>query len=151
MLTLSSYFTPESVRIADELTSKKKAFEQLASLLTPMGQNLTNPIFDALIKREKLGSTGVGNGIAIPHARVDEISNPKLALIRTARIDVGAIDTSPVQLFFGLIVPTGENESHLNLLADLSKCIKEKALKTQLLAADSSQAMYLALLNALDS
>lgn len=150
MLSLSSFITPESVKISESTSSQKKAFELLAELLTPMGQHSTHQIFDALVKREKLGSTAIGNGVAIPHARVESIAHPKLALLRTAGVNNGETDAIPVSLFFGLIVPTEQNDTHLGILAELSRCIKESEIVEHLLASETTQAMYNVILNASD-
>lgn len=146
MLSLTTLITPESVKVATELTSQKKAFETLSKLLTPMGMNITNQIYDGLLKREKLGSTAIGNGIAIPHARIEGIENPKVAVIKTGGITTEAPDNLPVEILFGIIVPAGDNQAHLNLLAELSALLKKGSFTEELKAADNEKSIYNALL-----
>lgn len=146
MLALTTLITPEAVKVNPELLSQKKAFQELSQLLTPMGQNICQPIYDGLLKREKLGSTAIGNGIAIPHARVEGIESPKVAVLKTGPIQWDAPDLSLIEICFGMIVPAGENQTHLNLLAEVSRLLKNVEFVQQLKTAQDAKALYNTLL-----
>lgn len=146
MLALTTLITPESVKVCSELDSQKKGFETLSKLLTPMGKNITQSIYDGLFKRERLGSTAIGNGIAIPHARIEEIDNPKIAVLKVEGIDSETPDNVTITILFGIIVPTAENQAHLNLLAEIATMLKNTSFVAQLNEAQDDKTLYNTLL-----
>lgn len=100
-------------------------------------------IIRSLMERERLGSTGIGGGIAIPHAKAPRIGEPAIVLGRsTTGIAYDALDGRPVYLFFLLISDTSSIDVHLNLLARISRLMKDRALRIDLLNAADSDAMY---------
>ena len=102
--------------------SKKRVLEKVSELLAADIPGLTqSEIFDRLIEREKLGSTGLGHGVALPHGRMREVSRAYGALLHLENaIDFDAIDGQPVDLVFALLVPESATEEHLQLLGNLA-------------------------------
>jgi len=111
------------IELHDPAASKKKALEHLAGLLTLEGRPpAAEQIYEKLLERERLGSTGMSHGIALPHARVKGLRNPRGALLRLSEpIDFDALDGQPVDLLFGLLVPEQATDEHLGLLAELAR------------------------------
>ncbi len=105
-----------------EANSKKRVLEQLGQLLAQTLPGLTQDlIFDRLLERERLGSTGLGQGIALPHARMKEVPQAYGAFIQLQKgVEFDAFDNQPVDLAFALLVPESATEEHLQLLAALA-------------------------------
>jgi len=102
-----------------------------------------NAIVDILTRREKLQSTGVGNGIAIPHGRTDAVDRIIAVAGRSVSgVDFESLDGEPTHLFFALLVPESEQGSHLKCLARLSRLLKEQTTRTALMNASTSDVMY---------
>lgn len=100
-------------------------------------------IFESLIAREKLGSTGFGNGIAIPHCRLPGCTAPISALLRlNAAVDFDAIDGAPVDLLFVLLVPEAATDAHLELLRQIASMLDRSDVRTSLRQAENSEALY---------
>lgn len=130
-----------------EIASKKRLIETLAELLASAHPRLsTEGVFERLLERERLGSTGLGHGIALPHARMRDIGEPIGAFVRIPTgIDYDASDGEPVDLAFALLVPEEANEEHLRLLARLATLFSDPLRRARLREADS-QADLLTLL-----
>lgn len=123
-----------------ELGSKKRLLEALARLLASEHPAL-NPdmIFERLLERERLGSTGLGHGIALPHARIKEVKDALGAFVSTAKgVDYDAMDGEPVDLAFALLVPESATEEHLQLLAQLAGLFSDARVRKRLRDADSA-------------
>ncbi|MDN5401084.1 MAG: PTS IIA-like nitrogen regulatory protein PtsN, partial [Pseudomonas sp.] len=118
MIRLETILTPGRSLVNVPGGSKKKALEQIANLIAREVPDLEmQDVFEALIAREKLGSTGFGNGIAIPHCRLKGCETPVSALLHLDHpIDFDAIDGAPVDLLFVLLVPEAATDAHLELL-----------------------------------
>ncbi len=139
MITIKDILLPVCIEVSSEVTSKKAALQRLASLLAK-GFPEINPaqVFDTLIARERLGSTGLGAGVAIPHGRVATATRAIGAFISTAEgIDYDAIDNGEVDLLFALIVPENATDTHLEILAQLAQLFSDAELLRRLRAADS--------------
>jgi PTS system nitrogen regulatory IIA component len=123
-----------------DAASKKRLLETLAALLADGDSMLSSTaIFDRLLERERLGSTGLGQGIALPHARVAGIQAPIGAFVQLrGPVDFDAIDDRPVDLAFGLLVPDTTNEQHLQLLATLAAAFDDAAVRGALRSAEGS-------------
>ncbi len=119
------------------VSSKKRLLETLASLLVGEQPQLSREaVFDRLLERERLGSTGLGHGVALPHARVAEVTDSIGAFVRISEpVSFDAIDDEPVDLAFALLVPEAANETHLQLLADLAARFNQASLRQRLRAA----------------
>ncbi len=137
------FITEQRVRCALDIASKKRLLEALAGLLAAGHPRLEQDlVFDRLLERERLGSTGLGHGIALPHARVKEVTEPLGAFVTTARgVDYDAVDAEPVDLAFALLVPEAANEEHLQLLAQLAGLFSDPLVRARLREAGSPGAI----------
>ncbi len=144
MIRLETILTPGRSLVNVPGGSKKRALEQIASLIGREVPELHTPaVFEALVAREKLGSTGFGNGIAIPHCRLQGCESPVSALLHLgAPIDFGAIDGAPVDLLFVLLVPQAATDAHLELLRQIASMLDRKDVRDKLRSASSNEALY---------
>jgi nitrogen PTS system EIIA component len=126
-----------------EIVSKKRLLETLAELLANDHPRLQpETVFERLLERERLGSTGLGHGIALPHARLKDIGEVLGAFVQTLNgVDYDATDGAPVDLAFALLVPEAANEEHLHLLAHLASLFSDPGVRARLRAADSPAAL----------
>ena len=126
------------------LSSKKAALETLAGLLASAASGLSEEeIFNSLLHRERLGDTGLGNGIALPHGRLRSGHNAVAAFIRLRHgVDYDAQDRQPVDLMFALLVPEKSTEEHLQVLAKLAEMFDQPALLQRLRQEESAEAIY---------
>lgn len=100
-------------------------------------------LYDKLLEREQLGSTGVGSGVAIPHCKLEGLDEVVLAIgISRKGVDFGAIDTQPVRLFFVVVSPTGTPAAHLQVLAAISRWLKKDSHVSRLLALQDRRKIY---------
>ncbi len=121
-MDIAEILDPVRVVVDAKLTSKKAVLEKLAGMLSSADASLTaKTVFDCLVARERLGTTGLGSGIAIPHGRVASNGKAIGAFIRTVNpVDFDAVDNAPVDIFFALCVPEDATDEHLALLAALA-------------------------------
>lgn len=124
--------------------SKKRLFETIAKVISDDQPSLVyEAVFAQLIAREKLGSTGLGQGIAIPHCRVDDCPEPLGTLITLEQgIDFDAPDDKPVDLLFALLVPGEAHQQHLDILANVARLFSQGSFCRQLRAAESSEELF---------
>jgi fructose-specific phosphotransferase system IIA component len=127
-ITIRNLIKEKYVRLDLNQTNKKKLMLELVEVLAQSGKlKDKKSFFNALWKREKLGSTGIGNGVAIPHARSLEVKDFVLAFGRHAQgVDFGALDGEKTHLFFVLASPEHEVGAHLKILAEISRLVKDK-------------------------
>lgn len=147
----SDILAPERVRCDIRASSKKRVLEALSELLSA-GHELCTPraVFDSLCQRERLGSTGLGSGVALPHARLADIEHAVGAFLKTREgIDFDAPDGAPVDLVFGLLVPQNSTDEHLQILSRLAEAFSDERLRERLRREDSPQAMYAVLAEAI--
>ena len=142
-MSLVSILAPERVQIDVAATSKKRALEHLSTLLAAGDDTLNSAkIFDALLGRERLGSTGLGFGIAIPHARHAEASEARAACMRLqTAVDFDAPDQEPVDFVVGLLVPDRASDEHVQTLAALAEMLDQARVRERLRQAPDSQAL----------
>jgi len=123
----------DDIRLDIDITSKSQLLEEVAALLAVRHGLSKALIADSLRVREQLGSTGVGHGFAIPHARMSQCATATAALVRTKfAIPFDAPDGRPVSVFLGLIVPHKANEAHLQLLATAAGMFSDRGLRDKL-------------------
>lgn len=130
---LSRILPASNVLLDLVVTSKKRAFEQ-AGLLFENHQGLSRAtVFDSLFARERLGSTALGQGVAVPHGRVKGLDKPLAAFVRLAQpVAFDAPDSQPVTLLLLLLVPETATQQHLDILAELAQLMSNKALRQAL-------------------
>ncbi len=144
-MQVSDILEPERVRFEVEATSKKRALEIVSELLTQNTEDspTSHAIFDCLIARERLGSTGLGEGVALPHGRMPNLDRAMGAFIRIKEgIDFDAPDGQPVDLVFGLLVPENSTDEHLQILSRLAELFHEEALRQKLRSPSSGQEAF---------
>ena len=141
---LSQILTPQRTvcRIAE--ASKERLFETIARIFCDDQQSLPyDGVLDRLIAREKLGSTGMGQGIAIPHCRISHCTKPLGSLLTLEKaIPFNAPDDVPVDLLFVLLVPVEARQEHLDILANIAQLISRPELCAQLRAAGDPRTLY---------
>ncbi|MDX1251620.1 MAG: PTS IIA-like nitrogen regulatory protein PtsN [Gammaproteobacteria bacterium] len=138
-MQIADLITPDRVACHVKASSKKRAFELLADMLAGCQPGLTQQdIVDSLMSRERLGSTGLGHGVAIPHGRIKKLHTALAAVVQLERgIDFDAIDNEPVDLLFALVVPEESTEEHLQLLAQLAEMLSDEQLRGRLHSAQT--------------
>lgn len=129
--------------------SKKRVLEQIARLVASEQPDLdAQVIFESLVAREKLGSTGFGNGIAIPHCRLPGCNTPLSAVLRLdSPVDFDAIDGAPVDLLFVLLVPQAATDEHLELLRQIASMLDREEVRARLRQAPTSDSLYQAVVD----
>jgi PTS system nitrogen regulatory IIA component len=140
-MRIADLLTPERVVFEVNVSSKKRAMELLSKQLASATSEVTTAdILNRLIARERLGSTGFGHGVAIPHSRMDSIENAIGAVLKLQQgIDFDAADQQPVDFLFALLVPEASTEEHLELLSQLAEMFSEETIRTQLRAAKNAR------------
>lgn len=134
----------ERVRTGVVVGDKAGLLDMLSLLLADGGD--ARPTHEALAARERLGSTGLGHGVAIPHGRSNTVTQARAAFLRLERpIDFGADDGVPVDLVAALIVPAHFTDQHLKLLAELAELFSDRAMTAALREAPDSEELYAAL------
>jgi len=135
MSLLSKLLPVANVTLDLDVASKKRVFEHVGLLFENALGVGRGQVFDALFARERLGSTGLGHGIAIPHGRIKGLREAAGAFVRTkAPIPFEAPDGNPVQLIFVLLVPEKATDLHLQILSELAQMFSDKAMRAQLTA-----------------
>jgi PTS system nitrogen regulatory IIA component len=146
-MQLNDLLTPQRVAVGMVASSKKRALEKISSLLHEGSLELDrNAAFQALIERERLGSTGIGNGIALPHGKLKGLRSPIGAFATLEReMDFDTIDGKPVRIIFALLVPENANEEHLQILSTLAATFSDSDFCGRLLTMESADEAYQAL------
>ena len=124
-------------------TSKKQALQDLARRAADMSGLHERAVFDVLMERERLGTTGVGNGIAIPHGKLPNLDRLYGLFARLNQpIDFQAIDERPVDLVFVLLAPEGAGADHLKALARISRLLRDQNVCDKLRGTDNAEALF---------
>lgn len=140
MSLLATLLKPETTLLDVAASSKEALFDQLDAQLAAMLGLAPKLIAHSLNAREKLGSTGLGQGVAIPHGRIKQLKEAACVFVRTREpIPFGAPDHEPVRLLFVLLVPERATDLHLQLLSELAQALSERTVREQLLAAATPQ------------
>ena len=143
MNRLSQILPPTQVLVSVETTSKKRAFEE-AGLLFENQHGLNRALItDSLFARERLGSTGLGHGVAIPHGRIKGLKAPMAAVFQLQTpIGFDAPDEQPVGLLIFLLVPEAATQKHLEILSEIAELLSDSALREQLKASTDAAALH---------
>ena len=143
-MQLADLLTISATQRGAEIGSKKRVLEVASEMLaTSVNGTDADAIFSGLLNRERLGSTGLGAGVGIPHCRIGGADRPAAALLTLAEpIDFDSIDSQPVDLICALIVPDDGNDEHLQTLAGLAELFSNPAALAQLRTSSSSETLF---------
>lgn len=141
--------SPDAVIASLRATSKKQALQELARKAADLTGLEERRIFDVLLERERLGTTGVGNGIAIPHGKLPELTRLYGIFARLDKpIDFDSIDDEPVDLIFLLLAPESAGADHLKALARVSRLLRDRTICSKLRGCDTADGLYAVLTQA---
>ena len=140
----ANFLNVERISCGNAAGSKKRVLEEVGRLLASSTSELTqDKVFDKLLERERLGSTGLGHGVALPHARMAGVEQAWGAFIQLSEgVDFDAIDGEKIDLAFGLLVPEEATQEHLTLLAKLASLFSDDALCAKLRSAKSEEQIH---------
>ena len=142
-MELSKILVPTAVRVVGQFTSKKRLFQELAEITAQVHGLPAALVLDGLQERETLGPTGVGHGIALPHARLEDLERIVGLFIRLEKpLDYDSVDRQPVDLVFGLLAPKDSGVDHLKALALVSRTMRDPAVVTKLRANTDPAKLY---------
>ncbi len=143
MNRLAQILPKENIRISLKATSKKRVFEQASSIFELKCNIARSKIFNSLFSREKLGSTGLGNGIAIPHGRLEGLKKSvAVVLCLDVPIPFDASDGKAVDLLIFLLVPTNSSKDHLEILAEVANMLSDNKFIDELRYSTSADQLY---------
>lgn len=143
-MQLTDVLTLDCTKSAVQCSSKKRALEIICEIASEHCGQDTSELFAGMLAREKMGSTGIGNGIAIPHARMASSDHALAVLIQCEEpIEFDAIDNRPVDILFALLVPEEQCKEHLKTLACMAERLNDKQVLKQLRKAQSDQELFL--------
>ena len=143
-MQIKDFISEEGIVFTPSVSSKKAALEILSDTLAYQESNLNkNKVLDALLAREKLGSTGLGEGIAIPHCRVQDLENINVTMLKLEEgVEYEASDDKPVFFLFCLVVPEDANKEHLELLASLAELLDNEQLRKSIQKCSNARELY---------
>lgn len=142
MNQIAQLLNSENIVLDLDASSKKRVFEQVGLLFENNQGIARSTVFDSLFAREKLGSTGLGQGIAIPHGRIKGLKHASGAFLRlTTPVPFDSPDGKPVSLLFVLLVPEQATEHHLQILSELAERFSDRSCREALCSADNADAV----------
>jgi nitrogen PTS system EIIA component len=143
-MKLSELFQEENIIPELKAKDKKGVLEEMVGVLVKHEPHLDkNALVHVLLERERLGSTGIGDGVAIPHGKASEVNQPRIAFGRSRKgLDFESMDGEPTHLFFLLVAPENSASIHLQALARIAKVLKNSAFRKDLLEAPGRQEIY---------
>ena len=143
MNRLASILPPAQVLVSLDATSKKRAFEEAGLLFEGLHGLSRALVTDSLFARERLGSTGLGHGVAIPHGRIKGLKSPMAAVFQLASpIGFDAPDEQPVVLLIFLLVPEAATQKHLEILSEIAELLSDSALREKLKACTDATELH---------
>ena len=143
MSLVAKLLSPTHVLTDLQVSSTKRLFEQAGLIFENQHGVARSVVFDSLFAREKLGSTGLGQGVAIPHGRIKGLKESLCAFLRLAQpVPFDAPDGAPVSLVFVLLVPEQATEKHLQMLSELAQMFGDKALRDAMSQAPDAGALH---------
>lgn len=142
-MQMSSILKPEAIKVLASVSSKKRLFQEIADLAQAAYGVDAQDTIDALLERESLGPTGVGRGVALPHARLPELDSVAGTLVVLEKpLDFGAVDRQPVDIAFALFAPEEAGVEHLKALALVSRTLREPSFCAKLRANLDAGKLY---------
>ena len=143
MNRLAAILPPSQVLVRVEVTSKKRAFEEAGLLFEDLHGLSRALVADSLFARERLGSTGLGHGVAIPHGRIKGLKSPMAAVFQLAQpIGFDAPDEQPVNLLIFLLVPEASTQKHLEILSEIAELLSDSALREKIKSCDDAVELH---------
>jgi PTS system nitrogen regulatory IIA component len=143
MNLISKILLPDNILLDTESTSKKRVFERVGLLFENNQQIARSQVFDSLFAREKLGSTGLGQGVAIPHGRIAKLRDATAAFVKTSNpIPFDSPDGQPVNLIFVLLVPERATDLHLQILGELAQMFSDQQFRNRLNACNDAASIH---------
>lgn len=149
MLIAALLVNADNISFHDEATSKKRVIENLSRMLAANTKAATaEKIFQVLLERERLGSTGLGKGVAIPHARVPDLTHTVAAMLTLETpVEFESADSKPIDIAFGLLVPEDDTEHHLQHLSRLVTLFRDEEICNRIRQAPNADAIFELLLS----
>ena len=142
-MEFSNLLKPEAIRIFSSVSSKKRLLHDIAGIAEACYQTDYSQTVEALMERESLGPTGVGGGIALPHARLEQLDKVVGAFVLLENpVEFDAIDKQPVDIVFGLFAPKTAGVEHLKALALVSRTLREQSIVAKLRSNPKSSTLY---------
>ncbi len=142
-MELSSILKPSAVKVAGKATSKKRLFQDLGEIAAASFGLSLDDVVDALLERESLGPTGVGHGVALPHARIAGLDRVVGAFVRLdTPLEFDAVDRQPVDLVFSLFAPVDAGVEHLKALALVSRTMRDAGICSKLRSNSDPSALH---------
>ncbi len=142
-MALADLLHQDAIIPALKVNSKKQLLQELAAKASKITGLSEREIFDVVLQRERLGSTGVGNGIAIPHGKLASVRSIVGVFARLeSPVDFEALDDQPIDLVFLLLAPEGAGADHLKALSRIARVLRDQDLVAKLRATDSASAIY---------
>ena len=143
MNRLASILPVEQVLVGVDATSKKRAFEEAGLLFENLHGLSRALVTDSLFARERLGSTGLGHGVAIPHGRIKGLKSPMAAVFQLSQsIGFDAPDEQPVKILIFLLVPEAATQKHLEILSEIAELLSNAAARDGMLVSPTSQSLH---------
>ncbi|PKO62974.1 MAG: PTS sugar transporter subunit IIA [Betaproteobacteria bacterium HGW-Betaproteobacteria-18] len=143
MNRLASILSAEQVLVHVDVSSKKRAFEEVGLLFENLHGLSRALVTDSLFSRERLGSTGLGHGVAIPHGRIKGLKAPMAAVFQLAQpIGFDSPDEQPVGLMIFLLVPEAATQKHLEILSEIAEMLSDTSLRDKLLTGQDAAELY---------
>lgn len=140
---INGILKPNAVRNVSSISSKKRLFQEIGDLAESAYGMTAADTFNALQERESLGPTGVGKGVALPHARLTDLTDVKSVFLRVEKpVDFDSADRQPVDLFFALFAPQSAGVEHLKALALVSRTMREENICAKLRANDDPAVLF---------
>jgi PTS system nitrogen regulatory IIA component len=143
-MKITTFLKRDSIIEGLKAATKETALAELATALMPAGStDSRDDMVKVLLARERLGSTGIGDGIAIPHGKISGLDDLMIAIGRSNKgVDFNAMDGKPVHLFFLLMAPENSSGQHLKVLARISRLLKDNILRKKLMEAESPDELF---------
>ena len=142
-MDITDLISPDGILPNLRASSKKQALQELARKAADLTDLDSREIFDVLLERERLGTTGVGHGIAIPHGKLAKLDRPYGVFARLENpIDFDSIDDEPVDLVFLLLAPETAGADHLKALARVSRLLRDRSVCTKMRGCDTTDAIF---------
>ena len=139
MSEIKNFLTEESIIMDCDSKSQKNTLEVLSNKMAELTSTNKDEIFQKLYEREKLGTTAFGNGIAIPHARIEGIQNAKIIILKlTEAIDFNSIDGNKVDIIMSLFVPNDNNKMHVELLSSIASLLDNQVFREKIRTANTA-------------